>query len=339
MRASFIVGQALVCAPVSTGAAPDGIELPCGLKPAPRILIAIIAVLISATACRQLQPAAGPRIDPALATLVPPETSILVGARLDQLRNTTTYQRHFSHISLPRIDDFARETGLDPRRDLQEALFCSDGRDRAVLIVRGKFSTGELEPKLENRGAKRSRYKSYSLFGDERGGVFFMNSSTALAGSMPALREIIDGRDHGSLGIPKTLQPLIASLPADDQFWTVFNGSAIRLPVPDESNLGNINHLARAVQTGAVGADLRSGLSLRAHAACTDDASAKQIHDMLKGLIGLGRLSTPDTQPDLLKVYDAIQVQQQGRDVNVSADVPQDLADRFVNLFVEEKKR
>ncbi len=299
--------------------------------------VALIAILLSA-ACRQLQPAAGPRIDPALAMLVPPDTSILVGARLDQLRNTAVYQRHASRIALPRIDEFARETGVDPRRDLQEALFCSNGRDRAVLLVRGTFTPAQIEPKLQKRGVKPQSYKGYTLFGDERGAVFFLNAATALAGATPALREIIDGRGRNLLGIPKPLQPLLASLRASDQFWTVFNGSAIRLPAPDDSNLGNINRLARAVQTGAVGADLQSGLSLRAHAACADDSSARQIHDALKGLIGLGRLSAPDSQPDLLKLYDSIQVRLQGREVSLSADVPQDLVDRFVNIFVEERR-
>jgi hypothetical protein len=302
-------------------------------------VITTIAVFVCITACHTQQPTAGPRIDPALAALAPPETSILVGVRLDELRKTTTYQRHFTNMSLPRIDDFAHETGIDPRRDLTEGLFCSNGQDNGVLIVRGRFAPGELETKLEKRGAARTRYKGYSLFGDQRTAVFFMNSEIALAGSTPVLHEIIDARDRGSLGIPKMLQPLLASLPNRDQFWTVFNGSAIRLPVPDESNLGNINHLARAVQTGAVGADLSSGLSLHAHATCATDASAKQIHDTLKGFIGLGRLSTPDSQPELLKVYDAIQVQQQDRLVNISADIPQDMVDRFVTTFIDEKKR
>jgi hypothetical protein len=291
------------------------------------------------TACHTQQPTAGPRIDPSLAALAPPETSILVGVRLDELRKTTTYQRHFTNMSLPRIDDFARQTGLDPRRDFMEALFCSNGQNSGVLLVRGRFAPGELEPKLEKRGAARTRYKGYNLFGDQRTAVFFMNSETALAGFTPVLHAIIDARDRGSLGIPKSLQPLLALLPAGDQFWTVFNGAAIRLPVPDESNLGNINHLARAVQTGAVGADLHAGLSLHAHATCATDASAKQIHDTLKGLIGLGRLSTPDSQPDLLKVYDAIQVQQQARFLDISADIPQEMVDRFVTTFIEEKKR
>jgi len=301
--------------------------------------VLIIAAFVSITACRTQQPAEGPRIDPSLAALAPSETSILVGVRLDELRKTATYQRRFSNLSLPRIDDFARETGLDPRRDLAEALFCSNGQDSGVLIVRGRFTPAELESKIEKRGAARTRYKGFSLFGDQRTSVFFMNSETALAGSTPMLHEIINTRDRGSLGIPKALQPLLASLPAGDQFWTVFTGSAIRLPVPDESNLGNINHLARAVQTEAVGADLRSGLALHAHGTCATDAAAKQIRDTLKGFIGLGRLSTPDSQPDLLKAYDAIQVEQQGPVVNIAADIPQQIVDKFLTTFVDEKKR
>ena len=81
-------------------------------------------------------------------------------------------------------------------------------------MVRGKFAPGELEPKLEHQGATRTRYKSYNLFGDERRSVFFMNSSTALAGSTPVLKSIIDNRDSSKLGIPETLKPLVQAVPS-----------------------------------------------------------------------------------------------------------------------------
>jgi len=35
-------------------------------------------------------------------------------------------------------------------------------------MVRGKFTTGELEPKLQREGAIRSSYKGYGLFGDDK---------------------------------------------------------------------------------------------------------------------------------------------------------------------------
>ena len=36
------------------------------------------------------------RVDPALATLVPADTAVLVGAKLDKLRETQVYQKHFA---------------------------------------------------------------------------------------------------------------------------------------------------------------------------------------------------------------------------------------------------
>jgi hypothetical protein len=57
----------------------------------------------------------------------------------------------------------------------------------------------------------------------------------------------------------------------------------------------------------------------------------------LKGIIGLGRLSTPDNKPDLLKLYDAIEVEQVQNKVTVTAHLPPDLADRFVDLWVKKQ--
>ena len=223
---------------------------------------------------------------------------ILVGAeKLDKLRDTPTYQKHFTSVPLPRLDDFARETGLDPRKDIWEVLFASNGTQSGVLMVKGKFTTGELEPKLQREGATRSTYKGYGLFGDEKNSLFFMNSSTALAGSTSVLKSIIDNRDKSGSGIPGPLVPLVNSIPSDSQFWAVFKGSAIKLPFPEDSNIGNINQFIRSIESGRFSADLRKGFEFQATGNCTSDAGAKQIHDTLKGLIGVGRLSTPDSRP------------------------------------------
>jgi hypothetical protein len=53
-------------------------------------------------------------------------------------------------------------------------------------------------------------------------------------------------------------------------------------------------------------------------------------------LVGFGRLRTPVNQPDLLKLYDAIQVTQQLAQTKVTADVPQQLADKFLDLWLKK---
>ena len=59
-----------------------------------------------------------------------------------------------------------------------------------------------------------------------------------------------------------------------------------------------------------------------------------QLRAGLKGIIGLGRLSTPDSKPELLKLYDAIQVDQAQQKVTVTAHVPPDLVNKFIDLWV-----
>ncbi len=300
------------------------------------IFVAALCAGALLTSCQKTGNPLMERVDPDLAMLVPPDTSILVGAKLDKLRATPTYQKYFSSMSLPRLDDFARETGLDPRKDVSEVLFASDGSQKGVLMLRGKFAPGELEPKLERQGAARTQYKSHNLFGDEKSAVFFMNSSTALAGSTSTLKSIIDNQDSSKLGIPETLQPLVRAVPTTAQFWAVVNGAGVKLPFPEGSNLGNVNQMVRSVQNGYFSADLRTGFDFQAVGTCDTDQAAKQIHDMLKGLVGIGRLTTPENRPEMLKMYDSINVKQEGRVVNVAANVPQDVVDQFVGTFVRQ---
>ena len=302
-----------------------------------RTIIGVFLCAAAALTSCQRTSTTNVRVDPALATLVPAGTAILVGARLDKLRETPVYQKRFREVPMPRLDEFAKQTGLDPRRDIWEVLFASNGTQSGVLMARGKFPTSELEPKLEHEGATRTAYKGYTLFGDEHNAAFFMNSSTALAGSMPLLKSIIDSRDRSGAGIPAKLEPLVNAIPAGSQFWAVFSGSAIRLPFANDSNLGNLNQIVQSIEAGRFSADLSKGFEFAANGTCKTDEDAKRIHDFLKGMIGLGRLSTPDNQPEMLKMYDSIQVNQQARIVSVSANISQDAVDRFLTTFVGKR--
>lgn len=299
---------------------------------------AVLMVAAAFASCRRPNASPAIRVDPALAALIPPDTTLLVGAKLDRLRETQVYRKHFERLPLARLDEFAKQTGLDPRKDVWEVLFASNG-SWGVLMARGKFPASELEPRLEEQGAARTGYKGYSLFGDDRNAAFFMNSSTAIAGSTPALKTIIDNRDRASGGVPAALKPLAEAVPRNAQFWAVFAGSIASLPFSGESSLGNINQFIRSIQKGRFNADLSHGFDFQASGTCKTDADARQIRDLLKGLVGFGRLSTPENRPDLLKLYDSIAVTQDANVVNIAADISQDSVDKFLNTFVDGKPR
>jgi hypothetical protein len=92
----------------------------------------------------------------------------------------------------------------------------------------------------------------------------------------------------------------------------------------------------RAVNSAVIGLNLRQGLDGVAEVNCATERDARFIHDMLRGLIGFGRLNTREDQPEMLKLYDSLQVTQQQMQTKVTVNVSQDLADKFLDLWLKK---
>jgi len=292
----------------------------------------LIAFLVLA-ACQPKQ-SASLHASPSLEALVPADTVVVLGVNLAVIRDTALYQKLLARVPLPQLDSFTQQTGLDPRKDLSEVLLCSNGKS-AVLLVRGKFRIADLEARFKSKGVTPSSYKGHSLFGDDRAAVTFLDDSTAVGGAPAELHALLD---RPGAGLPVPLRDLLRSLPAGDQVYAALIGGVenLKLPLPREGNLGNIMQALRSVQSASLGLDLSKGLDAVAVVNCNTERDAKFVHDLVRGLVGFGRLNTPDNQPDMLKLYDAIQVTQQQAQTKVTADVPQQLADKFLDLWLKK---
>jgi hypothetical protein len=293
-----------------------------------RILLCAGLVLLAACATKP----STVKVDPSLDTLVPPDTVMLVGTRLEALLKTSVYQKNFGSRSFSQIDEFARRTGLDPRKDLWELLFVSDGK-HGVLLGRGKFADEMMEPRLEKEGAVRMGYKGMTLVGNEQGAVMFINPTTAALGNLDSLHNLVDQRPQAR-GAPPALAVLMKGIPATAQFWAAYAGGPVHLPVDPNSNLANVNKLISSVETGSVYFDLRSGLDGVAEANCSTDEGAEQVQGALKALIGLGRLSVPKDQPDLAQLYDSIRVTKESKRVRLYIDVPEPMVQKFLGMWL-----
>jgi hypothetical protein len=292
----------------------------------------VLCALLILSACDRKSPV-GPKIDPALATLIPDDTTLLVGTRLEALERTPVYQKYLADRKFPQVEDFAKQTGLDPKKDLWELLFISNGKDK-VLLGRGKFAN-EMEPRLEKEGAKRFGYKGYTLVGDEKTAVVFFSSSTAALGPTGSLRYLLDQRG-ASKGPPPALAAQLKDIPPDAQFWAAYAGGPVDLGF--EGNLANVSKLVSSIQTGSVYFDLRTGLNGVAAGDCSTDQSAEEVQGALKAFIGLGRLNTPANEKELLAAFDGLRVTLQDRRVKLYIDVPQNVVDQFLNLWMGRRK-
>jgi len=292
------------------------------------------ALLCLALAGCQAKKSESLHIDPELETLIPADTVFVVGANVDAIRDTPVFQKLLSRMPLPQLDYFAQRTGLDPRKDLSQLLTCSNGKT-GLLLARGKFKAQELEARLAANGAKPFVYKKYNLFGDERAAFFVWNPSTVIAGPAADLRSIIDRT--GARGLPTAIRDLLRTLPANDQIYAALAGGleGLNLTIPQDSNLGNITNVLRSIDSATLGMDLRSGIAVTAEVTSKTERDAKFVHDMVKGIVGFGRLNTPDNRPEMLKLYDAIKVEQQQTKTKVTADIPAGLGDRFLDLWLK----
>ena len=289
---------------------------------------AFIAALAVACSSCSLKPQSA-NLDPSLALLIPSDTIAMVAVRLDLLQKTPVYQKYFSTQNIPQIDEFAQKTGVDPRRNLWEVLFISNGKQSAVL-GRGMFSD-ESEPRLDNltrQGAKRFGYKGLNLVGDDKSAVLLVSPTVLAAGDTTFLKQMVDTRDK-STGPPAALAALIKDIPREAQFWGAYSGGPVSLPFEASGNLANASKVLSLIQQGSYYFDLRTGVNGVALGQSATDQDAQQLEGALKGLIGLGRLSTP---PDTQRIWDGFRVTEQNKQVKLYVDQPMELVEKLIGL-------
>lgn len=287
-------------------------------------------LVLAVSGCVRTPP--GPKIDPALASLIPPDTTLLAGARLDKLQETPIYKKNLANRPVPLIDDFPKQIGLNVRRqDLWELLLISDGK-QSVVLGRGKFAD-EAEPRIERPGAQRFAYKGFNLVGDEREAVLLVSPSVIGIGPTPALRSLIDNKGKSN-GPPSNLAMQLKDMPAESIFWAVYGGGVTKLPFNAPGDMANINKIIASIQSGSIYLDLRAGVNGLATGNCGSDQDAKSLYDALRGLTGLARFAIPKDKPEEGRLLDGLRVTQDSHKVNIHIDEPEELVDPLLNLWL-----
>ncbi len=287
----------------------------------------LVSLLAALTACNS--PSTGhTSIDSNLAAVLPPDATMLAGAHMDAVRATPLFQKWIAGRSFPQLDDFARQTGFDPRRDVRELLVASDGKE-ILIAARGTFHDQSFT------GLTKQPYKGYAVYAQGGRAVALIDTSTAMAGTLHGVQAALDRYKSGGGSGPAGLLARARQIPRQNQIWTVSNGfeDLLALGVPDAGNAANVTRILGALENTTFAADLRTGVNGYLIGTCRTEQDAKNVGDTARGLIGLGRLSVPQKQPELLRLWDGIKVDQHERTVTITIDVPEDLLDKMWNLL------
>lgn len=287
-----------------------------------KALLLIVPILILGCGSAQI---GGTRIDPVLAALVPSDTIVLSGARMSELRATPLYNKLIGQQRLAELNDFAKKTNFDPRKDVNDLLVAYNATD-SVVLARGNFNI------QTPGGLNKSAYKGVTIYGKGDGAYAILDSTTAIAGVEPAVRRVIDQRQSGQRGAAALLDRA-RGLAGNGQIWIVSNGwGALPDQLAGKGNLSNVGRFLRSLESATLIADLRSGIVANANGQCRTEQDAKTLGDAARGMVGLGRLSVPENQPEMLRLFDGIKVDQKQRSIVVNVQVPPDLIDRIIQI-------
>ncbi len=287
----------------------------------------LIVVLLAAAGCSRERVSVA--VDAALLTLVPGDTIALGAMRVKALRGTAAWKKLLEQPGVnAQLDKLASETSFDPRKDLWEMLWSTNGKE-SLVYARGEFAPMGLEPKIEREGVQRMSYKGSMLLGNEERAVWFVNSSTGVFGPTAKIRELIDSRDTGKPGPSAALRARIDAFPPSAHFWAVADAAALpKLPAMEGGPQGgmamnlmqNLPKLMQSVKMVTMHMSFMDGIAMETTAYCDSETGARQVYDSLGGIVGLARIALPEKQRTMfLPLLDAVEVTQKQTETRLRA--------------------
>jgi hypothetical protein len=291
---------------------------------------ALVLSLFAVTLAAVPQASAAPRLDNVLVRMVPPGATALVGVHMDQVLASDLYQKLVAQQKLPQLDQFARETGFDPRHDVREILLVTVGNGE-VLLARGRFNLKQ-DPVP---GMKTVAHGQYSIRVQDTSGYCILDSSLAIAGDVTAMEAALDEWKSGKHTTAQTLLKTVASVDGQTPVWGISTGFAhfLSANLPRAGNGIDFAAIFNGIDSSWFTLNLKSGMQAAIHCTTATEKDAANLRDTARGLIGLGRLSVPQDKPDLLRFWDGITVEADGRAFNINADIATDLIDQMVQMF------
>ena len=288
-----------------------------------------LAALMIAAGCNKYQPG-GASVDGVFRSAISPDAQTLFSVKLDKLKAGELYRRHQQQLDLPQLNALVERVGLDPRRDVSNMLLVWDGK-RLLLLAQGSLSQANLEEKLTAGGAQRVAFGNFTLFARGADAVAFPERGLAVAGSTSAVEQSLEWRSSGGGAVPAELRERMAEIPADAQLWEVSRGGLPAANFPLRSDIDSaLSNISAFVTGTSLGVRFDSGSHLQARIVCLSPEGAQRVHDAIRGLIGLARLSTNDNELDLLRMWDAVSISKDQKAVRVQADLPADLSDKLI---------
>jgi len=313
-------------------------------------VVLLICMLLVTAGCEK---AALPRGMVELLRIVPRDVDVLAVAHVEKLKESFLYdlwkERGDGWDKIERdLQTFQEETGVDPRRDVEIAMFsAADGLRApifAALLIRGAFDREEIEGHLKEAGLEGEEYEGYRVYSTLRGNpaMGFLDDHTVVLGTAGSVRTTVDlkrGEGESFAEAPERMA-LVEGLAYRDQLWCLseVNDTSRKIAgkvlgkVQGEFDLGNIVDAIRQV---AFCVDVRASVNVSLQGICVEENDADLLARALRGFVAFGKVGAEE-DGELMKLLDAIQIRSHKRIVAATASVSRETIERLEERTIEK---
>ena len=307
--------------------------------------LVVVAGTLAATGAFFLSPAraaVGPL--PAEGLVLPADTRFVVGVDVRKLVGSDLYAKNRESMRPEAFADLEARTGVNPERDVDQIVIAGGPSAGAgphgagIVLVSGRFDRYKLSRALETT-RKDVTWKDHHgttvyLYGEGRkraGAAAFLDDDTLVVGSQAAVEETVASRSRGSapLRTNAAIMALLGRLKPGSTFWMVGDQSLLAnlprsLPAPGGGDGGSLQ--LPALRTLLVTGDLDPQVALDITAETADAAAAKNLGDVVRGLVALAALQS-NNKPEFKELASALNVSTEANEVHVTARIPHALVE------------
>jgi hypothetical protein len=279
--------------------------------------------------------------DPELMRLTRPDANFLLGVRVSDVAASPLVRTLLDEALASKPEwAGALAMGPNPLAGFDEVLIAAnvdtaspqEPKD-ALVLLRGALDVERLEKVFCSSACDHEQYRGLDMIKLERkdadtpGYLALLNAHYAVLGERPAVLGAIDRHRKGTpASLSPAMQGWIDRL-GRYHLWVAargpFNAPSTAEPGPAAMAAG----AASKMEGFGLGLLLESDVSLAVELESVSDADAKQLYEMVQGLLALGRMSRQQEQaqaePGAFDLLENLKLTNAGRLVSASLTIPQ----------------
>ncbi len=283
---------------------------------------------------------------------VPPDAQAIAYADVQQVMASEALQRlrrlHENNPSnapdATSRHDFEEKTGVNVERDIDAvvaAMLPGGTADdhRPLVLARGRFDQVRIEGLAREHGGEVSDYQGVRVIAhrgdDDTMAVGFLAPGVVAVGSLEGVQAAVQAKQSGRNVLSNTEMMRLVSELDNANAWAVgrFDAVAHTAGLP-----GELQQRVPTLSWFSAAGNVNVGLSGTFKAEAKDDEAAKNMRDMLRGVMAMVKLQA-DNKPELRALVDSLQLGGEGKTVAVGFTVPAELFDVIEQLERQKQER